>query len=99
MELDMVIVSVGLFVVQSWVAVFTVTLCFCLSFLWCNDGLQSALLHSQPKSTVGTPAYIAPEVLSKKEYDGKVKPRKCFNVLPNLLQTSNVTNLCPQRAS
>jgi serine/threonine protein kinase len=99
MELDMVIVSVGLFVVQSWVALITVTLCFFLSFLWCTDGLQSALLHSQPKSTVGTPAYIAPEVLSKKEYDGKVKPRKCFNVLPNLLQTSDVTNLCPERAS
>ncbi|KAH0989199.1 hypothetical protein GBA52_000682 [Prunus armeniaca] len=33
---------------------------------------QKSVLHSQPKSTVGTPAYIAPEVLSKSKYDGQI---------------------------
>ncbi|XP_057443727.1 serine/threonine-protein kinase SRK2A-like [Lotus japonicus] len=39
----------------------------------CDFGFsKSALLHSQPKSAVGTPAYVSPEVLSPKEYDGKI---------------------------
>ncbi|KAF8405823.1 hypothetical protein HHK36_007900 [Tetracentron sinense] len=41
----------------------------------CDFGYsKSSLLHSRPKSTVGTPAYIAPEVFSRREYDGKVIP-------------------------
>ncbi|XP_077224608.1 serine/threonine-protein kinase SRK2E-like [Tasmannia lanceolata] len=39
----------------------------------CDFGYsKSSVLHSQPKSTVGTPAYIAPEVFLRKEYDGKI---------------------------
>lgn len=39
----------------------------------CDFGYsKSSELHSQPKSIVGTPAYIAPEVLSRKAYDGKI---------------------------
>ncbi|XP_049386827.1 serine/threonine-protein kinase SAPK1 [Solanum stenotomum] len=39
----------------------------------CDFGYsKSSVFHSQPKSTVGTPAYVAPEVLTRKEYDGEL---------------------------
>jgi serine/threonine-protein kinase SRK2 len=38
----------------------------------CDFGYsKSSLLHSMAKSTVGTPAYIAPEVLRRTGYDGR----------------------------
>ncbi|KAJ0958340.1 putative protein kinase CAMK-OST1L family [Helianthus annuus] len=46
----------------------------------CDFGYsKSSVLHSQPKSTVGTPAYIAPEVLLRQEYDGKVHYEPTFS--------------------
>ncbi|KAL5230030.1 hypothetical protein ABZP36_028806 [Zizania latifolia] len=39
----------------------------------CDFGYsKSSVLHSRPKSAVGTPAYIAPELLYRQEYDGKI---------------------------
>ncbi|XP_050894888.1 serine/threonine-protein kinase SAPK7 isoform X2 [Lathyrus oleraceus] len=39
----------------------------------CDFGYsKSYLLHSRPKSMIGTPSYIAPEIFSRKEYDGKL---------------------------
>lgn len=55
--------------------------------------LQSSVLHSQPKSTVGTPAYIAPEVLARKEYDGKVVSDLLFLIFNGHTPTIKVPNL------
>ncbi|GAA0173336.1 non-receptor serine/threonine protein kinase [Lithospermum erythrorhizon] len=39
----------------------------------CDFGYsKSSVLHSVPNSTVGTPGYMAPEVLSRRSYDGKI---------------------------
>nr|GEW74718.1 serine/threonine-protein kinase SRK2I-like [Tanacetum cinerariifolium] len=43
----------------------------------CDFGYsKSSVLHSQPKSTVRTPTYIALEVLARQEYDGKNQFRR-----------------------
>lgn len=55
--------------------------------------LQSSLLHSRPKSTVGTPAYIAPEVLSRHEYDGKVILYSYYNPLCVVLSSAQVRRI------
>ncbi|CAL5337513.1 unnamed protein product [Camellia sinensis] len=57
--------------------------------------LGSSVLHSQPKSTVGTPAYIAPEVLLRQECDGKGIPGdvKCTASLEHPQKTAIILNV------
>ncbi|MBA0714584.1 hypothetical protein Golax_013548 [Gossypium laxum] len=59
----------------------------------CDFGYsKSSVLHSQPKSTVGTPAYIAPEVLQRQEYDGKSSNEEGLEwyVVASLMCNANV---------
>ncbi|PAN21596.1 hypothetical protein PAHAL_3G479200 [Panicum hallii] len=61
----------------------------------CDFGYsKSSLLHSQPKSTVGTPAYIAPEVLMKNKYNGKVLSIPLCFKLPSDRRCYQPDNLC-----
>ncbi|KAF3570647.1 hypothetical protein F2Q69_00061477 [Brassica cretica] len=53
----------------------------------------SSILHSQPKSTVGTPAYIAPGILLRQEYDGKdlnLSP-ECRHLISRILVADRAT--------
>ena len=69
----MIVHSSDLYLCFSSVTSLFLVLLFLISSVFLSFLIpQSSVLHSQPKSTVGTPAYIAPEVLLKKEYDGKV---------------------------
>ncbi|KAF2930927.1 hypothetical protein DAI22_05g172001 [Oryza sativa Japonica Group] len=48
----------------------------------CDFGYsKSSMLHSRPKSAVGTPAYIAPEILNLQEYDGKDDPKNIMKTV------------------
>ncbi|CAN6969510.1 hypothetical protein Bca4012_094842 [Brassica carinata] len=61
--------------------------CFCVNLKYAFLFLQSSILHSQPKSTVGTPAYIAPGILLRQEYDGKFQEsEQPMQSLDNIMQ-------------
>ncbi|CAA2968316.1 serine threonine- kinase SRK2E isoform X2 [Olea europaea subsp. europaea] len=61
----------------------------------CHFGYSKSVLHSQPKSTVGTPAYMAPEVFLKKEYDGK----RILNVQYSIPEYVDISPECHQLIS
>ncbi|AQK42005.1 hypothetical protein ZEAMMB73_Zm00001d024775 [Zea mays] len=58
-----------------------------------TDGSINVILHSQPKSIVGTPAYIAHEVLLKKEYNGKVADVWSCGVTPYVMLTITIPEI------
>ncbi|KAH0911776.1 hypothetical protein HID58_035097 [Brassica napus] len=73
--------------------------CFCVNLKYAFLFLQSSILHSQPKSTVGTPAYIAPGILLRQEYDGKdlnLSP-ECRHLISRILVADPATFQEPEQ--
>lgn len=65
--------------VQIWLQIYELTFTSkALTCLLYYIFAQSSMLHSTPKSIAGTLQYIAPEVLSGSEYNGKVKLKLCL---------------------
>ncbi|KAL5649347.1 hypothetical protein ACJX0J_040156, partial [Zea mays] len=56
-------------------------------------GINLATNRSKPKSIVGTPAYIAHEVLLKKEYNGKVADVWSCGVTPYVMLTITIPEI------
>ena len=60
----------------------------------CDFGYSKSALDSQPKSTVGTPAYIAPEVLQRAAYNGHTADVWSCGVILYVLLVRTYTDKC-----